>query len=140
MAERNEIMINMSNGQSKELMATFLPPERRMLSIGLTKKRVLEIRVDSSKVSNGTLPNKLNAIHTWKKEEATTTRIFELLTYWNDKGNAYAMDINGKSMNMTRIDEEVTKGEIEVWRIRAGIYACYCVSYFFIGNCKFYKP
>jgi len=30
------------------------------------------------------------------------------------------MDINGKSMNMTRIDEEVTKGEIEVWRIRAG--------------------
>ena len=118
--ERNEIMINMSNGQSKELMATFLPPERRMLSIGLTKKRVLEIRVDSSKVSNGTLPNKLNAIHTWKKEEATTTRIFELLTYWNDKGNAYAMDINGKSMNMTRIDEEVTKGEIEVWRIRAG--------------------
>ncbi len=112
--ERNEIMIDMSDGQSRELLATTIFQGLQRDSPELTNKRVLEIRVDSTKVSNGKLPSRLNTIHRWKKENASITRTFVLGTFRD------SLAINGKPMDMAVINEEVRKGDIEVWRIRGG--------------------
>ncbi|SIQ19713.1 multicopper oxidase domain-containing protein [Maribacter ulvicola] len=124
--ERNEIMIDLSDGLSKELMATFLPAENDGVSMFLTKQRVLDIRVDNSKESKGTLPEKLNQITPLNPSDAVVTRTFELEMDMDgeegenmngmDMGNMFS--INGKSMDMMRIDEKVKKGEIEIWRIK----------------------
>ena len=61
-----------------------------------------------------------------EKEQASVTRVFKLemdmegQEHDTTKGmNMMSMfRINGKFMNMMRIDEEVKKGAIEVWRIR----------------------
>ncbi len=123
--ERNEIMIDMSSGVTQELMATFLPADNEDISIFPSKKRVLEIRVDDTQIAQGKLPASLNEIHYWEKEEAIKTRVFELNMDMEDTSEqmngmdiSTMFDINGKSMNMMRIDEEVKKGTIEVWKIR----------------------
>ncbi|MEM6498883.1 MAG: multicopper oxidase domain-containing protein, partial [Pseudomonadota bacterium] len=60
--------------------------------------------------------------------EATVTRSFELqmdtgadlaalAEAWDNFCGGGAMAINGLPMNMNRIDEDVTKGDTEIWRI-----------------------
>ena len=54
------------------------------------------------------IPQKLNTIERWTVEQSANTRSM----------NLGPMLINGKSMDMRRIDERVRLGDIEVWRIR----------------------
>ena len=133
--ERNEIMIDLSDLDSLRLMAEFLPadPEDNYFFMDWFNKKssVVEIRTDSSLVSQGELPEKLNSIKffTQSEKEKATVRTFHLNMEDGDEtseSNAMNMShmhdmfsINGKSMDMNRIDERVSKGKLELWRITA---------------------
>ncbi len=77
----------------------------------------------------GSMPCSLANLDPPRPNDATATRSFSLemdvgadlaalaLAWDNFCGNAGAMAINGMPMNMDRIDEEVRKGDTEIWRI-----------------------
>lgn len=77
----------------------------------------------------GAMPTQLANLEPPRPSDATVTRSFELemdvgadlaalaLAWENFCGDAGAMAINGMPMNMERIDEEVRKGDTEIWRI-----------------------
>ncbi|MEM9854068.1 MAG: multicopper oxidase domain-containing protein [Pseudomonadota bacterium] len=77
----------------------------------------------------GSMPTQLANLEPPRPSDATVTRSFELemdvgadlaalaLAWENFCGDAGAMAINGLPMNMGRIDEEVRKGDTEIWRI-----------------------
>ena len=77
----------------------------------------------------GSMPMQLANMDVPNPDEATVTRSFQLemdvgadlvalaLAWENFCGDAGAMAINGMPMNMERIDEEVRKGDTEIWRI-----------------------
>ena len=76
----------------------------------------------------GSMPTKLANMEPPKPSDATVTRSFQLemdvgadlaalaLAWDNFCGDAGAMAINGQPMKMDRIDEEVRKGDTEIWR------------------------
>ena len=78
---------------------------------------------------NASMPENLANLSAPDKTDASVTRSFELNQYTgadlgalaaagdNYCGNGSAMAINGKSMDMDRIDENVRKGDTEIWRI-----------------------
>ena len=77
----------------------------------------------------GTMPTRLANLAPPDPSAASVTRSFQLqmdvgadlaalaLAWDNFCGNAGAMAINGQPMKMDRIDEEVRKGDTEIWRI-----------------------
>ncbi|MEM8500308.1 MAG: multicopper oxidase domain-containing protein [Pseudomonadota bacterium] len=144
--ERNEIMVDFSDGQTRALMAVFRAPSADNEPLFIRdKKRVLELRPDSSKKGEGTLPDTLHTTSSfkkaWKADRASVTRNFMLNMVMDNtddkaqqKGNhpnhaahseeasahiamMHMFGINGKSMSRTRIDERIKKGDIEIWRI-----------------------
>lgn len=156
--ERNEIMINMSDGETRNLMAEFLPlddDENFLSSIFPTNERVVEIRVDSNSQNSAELPDTLNEIEWLNADDTVVTRTFELQmehdmenhsdsedSHSNEADHSHEDDanthshemnmnhdhtdplhslfkINGKAMDINRIDERVKKGDVEIWRITA---------------------
>lgn len=124
--ERNEVMIDLSDGNTRELLAELLPVDDDRF--GSNKKhieQVLEIRVDQSIQGEGELPEQLNTIIPWDEDDAVVIREFELEMEEMEESMSHGdmMDmhsmfsINGKAMDMSRIDEEVNLGDIEIWRI-----------------------
>lgn len=76
----------------------------------------------------GSMPDALAGLSPPDPSEATVTRSFELqmdtgadlaalAAAWGNICGGGAMAINGRPMNMERIDEEVRKGDTEIWRI-----------------------
>ena len=78
---------------------------------------------------DGAMPTRLANLEPPKPADATVTRSFQLemdvgadlaalaLAWDNFCGDAGAMAINGQPMKMDRIDEEVRRGDSEIWRI-----------------------
>ncbi|MEM1078839.1 MAG: multicopper oxidase domain-containing protein [Pseudomonadota bacterium] len=77
---------------------------------------------------SASMPNRLATLGPADASAATRTRDFELqmdtgadlaalAAAWDNVCGGGAMAINGLPMNMERIDEEVRKGETEIWRI-----------------------
>ncbi|MEM1006553.1 MAG: multicopper oxidase domain-containing protein, partial [Pseudomonadota bacterium] len=78
---------------------------------------------------DGSMPTQLANLEPSRSADATVTRAFQLemnvgadlaalaLAWDNFCGDAGAMAINGQPMKMDRIDEEVRKGDTEIWRI-----------------------
>ena len=78
---------------------------------------------------DGSIPKNLAILSPPDRTSASITRSFELNQYTgadlgalaaagdNYCGDGSAMAINGKSMDMERIDENVRKGDTEIWRI-----------------------
>lgn len=89
----------------------------------------LSLTRTSAKGFDGAMPGQLANLEPPKRENATVTRSFQLemdvgadlaalaLAWDNFCGDAGAMAINGQPMKMDRIDEEVQKGDTEIWRI-----------------------
>jgi len=83
----------------------------------------------ATKGFDGAMPKQLANLEPPKPSDATVTRSFQLemdvgadlaalaLAWDNFCGDAGAMAINGQPMKMDRIDEEVRKGDTEIWRI-----------------------
>lgn len=126
--ERNEIMIDLSNIETISLMAEFLPadPEDQLFFLDWFNKHrsVVKLKTNNSILGNGSLPKKLNDIKFFTDSHADKATIRNFALEMDDDGDM-AMDIhnmftiNGKSMNMNRIDERVNKGDLETWIITA---------------------
>lgn len=124
--ERNEIMVDLSNRESIQLMAEFLPadPEDQLFFMGSFNRIefVVELRTSASIPVQGSLPEKLNDItfYTDADIEHVVPRTISLDMDNNDNQSVdrHSMfSINGASMDMSRINERVNKGELEVWHV-----------------------
>ncbi len=117
--ERNEIMIDLSDGVNAMLVADLLPADPEESFFGSNRVRqanVVELRVDPTMQASGSLPSTLNDIAYFDRAAATQTRTFDLEMGGGD-GNVDPFSINGRSMNMGFINERVRKSDVEIWRV-----------------------
>ena len=135
--ERYEILIDMNTVSTADLMVAFAEEENEGFFNGLfggnTEVTALRlIRDGNEKGFSGTMPNALAILAPANRNDAIRTRSFELnmgdgdelaalaVAWGNVCGNAGGMGINGRPMNMDRIDEGIRKGDTEIWRIQVG--------------------
>lgn len=130
--ERYEILVDMSeleanalnvnlNGDAVGFWANLFGATQTTTALSLTRR--------ATKGFDGAMPTKLANLAPPDPASATITRSFQLdmdvgadlaalaLAWENFCGNAGAMAINGLPMKMDRVDEEVRKGDTEIWRI-----------------------
>ncbi len=111
--ERAEIVVDFSKGDSVKLKSF---PDAGLLETtsawfgGTTNGHfdIMEIRPKNPTRESHNIPESLNRIHRIDPETAAVRRVIIL----------GGMVINGKSMDMKRIDERVRLGDTEVWSIR----------------------
>jgi bilirubin oxidase len=113
--ERNEIVLDMSDGQTVELIAKLLPKKYHSIFAVLIpfSKKVSMLRVEVDETlprRTATLPKTLNTIHFYQPDEATVHRHFDI----------GEMDINGQQMDMSVINFRVEKDILELWTIDGG--------------------
>ncbi|WP_321828903.1 multicopper oxidase domain-containing protein [Thalassovita sp.] len=138
--------IVMSPGERYEILVDMAAVESNALTVNLNGGDVgffaslfggnqttiaLQLNRTAQAGFTGAMPNRLAVLAPPKRSEATVTRSFQLdmdlgadltalaLAWDNFCGDAGAMAINGQPMKMDRIDEKVTKGTTEIWRITA---------------------
>ena len=127
--ERNEIMIDLSDGTNATLVAELLPvdPEDRG-GRRLPRMHVVELRVDQALRAPGTLPDTLNDIAYFDRADAAQIRTFALQMdgsnrrtreNWTPADHKNMFSINGRPMDMGFINERINKAEVEIWRITA---------------------
>ena len=102
---------------------------RELWTDGEIKIAALTLKTGDDYGFDGSIPNKLANLSVPNRTVASRVRSFQLQQYTgvdlaalalasdNFCGNGNAMKINGKSMNMQRIDETVNKGDTEIWRV-----------------------
>lgn len=137
--ERCEIIVDLSDGKPADLLTLFEneldDPEEGFLGnlqtlLGLTGKSrpqpALTLQVDPALAAHSArLPDKLASIQRPGTAEITRTRDFFLSmegmeAHDGHRGHgAMNMTINGAAMDMSVINERVTRGVWERWRIRA---------------------
>ena len=120
--ERNEIMIDLSDGVNVTLIADLLPadPEDSGRWFANTPQaNVVELRVDPTMQASGTLPDTLNDIAYFDREDATQIRTvsLDMEVRGGSRENMNMFGVNGRSMDMSYINERINKGEVEIWRI-----------------------
>ncbi|GAB5445213.1 MAG: multicopper oxidase CueO [Gymnodinialimonas sp.] len=130
--ERYEVLVDMSTADTNALNVDFDGGGGGFLSGLLASNQVTPVLTLSRTAEqgfNGSMPNQLANLSPPRASDATVTRSFELqmdvgvdlvalaMAWENFCGNAGAMAINGLPMNMDRIDEEVRRGDTEIWRI-----------------------
>lgn len=134
-AERAEIIVDLSDGEEAVLM-TF--DNEALTGNNGGEYEILRLIPDTSHQmaeSDPTpIPEVLNTIERWDESEAAVVRPIVLggpelteadptdlyiVTEHADQGNAGSggITINGKLMDMSRVDEVVTLGDIEIWEI-----------------------
>lgn len=132
--ERVEVLLDMQSGQSVRMMSY---PDRvagggmgpGMMMGGMAGNSetfpVIELRAEKLDSSDLALPERLIQVPGWSAAQAARTRTFSLDMpmmgmggMMGGAGMGGAMGINGRAMNMDRIDERVPLGSIEIWRIR----------------------
>ena len=120
--ERNEIMIDLSDGANATLIADLLPTDPEDTGRRTTntlQANVVELRVDPTMQGSGTLPGTLNDIAYFERANATQLRTISLdmEVRGGTEENMDMFGINGQAMDMDFINERIKKGEIEIWRI-----------------------
>ncbi len=120
--ERNEIMIDLSDGANATLIADLLPADPEDTGRRTTntpQANVVELRVDPTMQASGTLPGTLNDIAYFEREDATQIRTISLdmEVRGGTEENMDLFGINGQAMDMGFINERIKKGEVEIWRI-----------------------
>lgn len=110
--ERNEIMIDMSDGKTVDIIGKFLwGTNNRFASLPTPRGRLIRLTVDPElPASSTTLPKRLNDFTYLRPEDVVQTREFILDN----------MRINGAKMDMSVINERVKLGTLERWTISAG--------------------
>ncbi|MEN0040451.1 MAG: multicopper oxidase domain-containing protein [Pseudomonadota bacterium] len=130
--ERYEVLVNMAAIGNNALNVNLAGGDGGFFSSlfgGNQTQTALFLQRTAENGFDGSIPGRLANLEPPKPAEATVTRSFQLemdvgadlvalAAAWdNFCGKASAMAINGQPMNMDRIDEKVTKGETEIWRI-----------------------
>lgn len=119
--------VQLSPGERAEVVVTFAPGDRTVLrsegvDLDLPGPRhrveggddrfdVLELRADELLVPSPPVPDRLAAPPDVDPSDSVRTRTFEL------DGTD---EINGRSMDMTRVDAVVRAGSVETWDVTAG--------------------
>ena len=100
-AERAEIVVDFSDmiGDEIELKDT------------IQNKTFLKINIKESLLQETKTPEKLTTLIKYDRNEAVKTRKFTL------DGRRGNLQINGKSMDMMRIDEKIPLNQLEIWEI-----------------------
>ncbi|MCH2095515.1 MAG: multicopper oxidase domain-containing protein [Rhodobacteraceae bacterium] len=118
--EANALNVNL-NGNGGGFFANLFGGNQTTTALSLTRS--------ATKGFDGAMPTQLANLEPPRPDEASVTRSFQLemdigadlaalaLAWDNFCGDAGAMAINGQPMKMDRIDEEVRKGDTEIWRI-----------------------
>jgi bilirubin oxidase len=120
--ERNEIMIDLSDKSGAALMADLLrvdSEDGNLWDEDTPKALVVELRVDPTLQASGTLPETLNNITYFDREDATQIRSISLdmEVRGGTEENMDLFGINGQAMDMSQINFYVNKGEVEIWQI-----------------------
>jgi len=106
------------------------PAERAEIIVDLTGKKgeiftlvdsnsgldIMQIRVSKDATSSSEVPAQLTTLEKDDINSAVRTRKFVLNMSQGDDGVMH-MSINGKTMNMMRIDEYVPENDVEIWEI-----------------------
>ena len=140
-AERTEILVDMA-ANSRTILMSYpdVPASGGMMGrmmAGMVGNNetfpVIELRAGHLERSDNTMPQRLVAVPGWGAREAQRTRRFELnmgmMGMMGGRGmmrgrgmmmggGGPPMGINGKSMQIDRIDERVPLGATEIWSIR----------------------
>ncbi|MBC2582038.1 multicopper oxidase family protein [Clostridium sp. DJ247] len=98
--ERAEIIVDFSKYKDGSTVA---------LSGG--KFNIMAFNVKGEDIDNTMIPEKLTEIEKLSQESVSTTRKFDL------QGMGNMVTINGKKMDMNRIDEKVKLNDTEIWEI-----------------------
>ena len=125
--ERAEIVVNLSDG--KETLLKSFPEDEVMLlaeavfadGIGNGHFEILRIIPEPTETESTDLPHTLNKIERWRPKDAVKTRRMVLGGPIREgrptPGPGPRIPINGKLMEMGRVDEVVRLGDIEIWEI-----------------------
>jgi blue copper oxidase len=120
-AETNALNVNLNGDAGGGFFANLFGGAQTLTALSLTRS------ADTG--FTGSMPTKLANLEPPRRDVASVTRSFQLqmdvgadlaalaLAWDNFCGDAGAMAINGLPMKMDRIDEEVRKGDTEIWRI-----------------------
>jgi len=100
--ERAEILVDLSNMQGQELY----------LGDKLNNKALLKIKVNDKVRNMGIIPEQLTTVNEYNNALPLNKREFTI------NMNMMFLGINNKKMNLNRIDEEVSLGVTELWRIK----------------------
>ncbi len=110
--ERVEIMVNFAqrplNSTVYMVTKAFDIGEPPMSDQGRYME-VLELKINGTQQSNGSLPNSLSTIERYDPQKARRTRTFNLTMFMMQPR------INGIQYQLTRIDEQIPLDELEIW-------------------------
>lgn len=129
--ERYEVLVDMSTAQSNALNANLDGGGGFFANLLGSRQNTTVLTLSRTEETGftGSMPTQLANLAPPRPNDSTVTRSFELemdvgadlaalaMAWENFCGDAGAMAINGQPMNMARIDEEVRKGDTEIWRI-----------------------
>lgn len=120
--ERNEIMIDLSDGNNITLFADLLPADPEdsdSETANLPQTMVVELRVDRTLPASGLLPDTLNDISYLDPADATHIREINLNmeVRGGTQENMDLFAVNGQPMDMSFINMRVTQGDVEIWRV-----------------------
>jgi len=95
------------------------------MGMGMMEERgrsfgIMSIGAKNIKSKLKPLPNSLVKVRRWSERDAVKTRIFALemvMGMMNMMAGRTGVSINGKRMDMSRIDEKVKLNDIEIWEI-----------------------
>ena len=113
--ERAEVLVRMTPGETVTLRST--PPDLGInpviarMNAGTDSFDVLQLRASEALASVGTVPDSLVPMERMTASSASTERDFQL----------DGVQINGRGMDVNRIDEVVTVGSTEIWNVRNGM-------------------
>ncbi len=106
-------VLRLSPGERAEIIIDFSRYSvGKVISLQSTGVKIIDFAVARKETDMTTLPEKLATIPKIEASNAVKTRTFDLM------GMGLMVNINGKQMDMSRIDETVRFGDIEIWEIR----------------------
>jgi len=129
--ERIELLVDAESGQDFRLMSypdRISGPGMGMMSgmAGNTETfSIIELRAGKLEPADAPLPERLIKVPDWTEAQAARTRTFSLdmgmmgmgMMGMGRGGMGGMMSINGRSMDIARIDVRVPVGSIEIWEI-----------------------
>ncbi|WP_208322352.1 multicopper oxidase domain-containing protein [Mumia sp. ZJ430] len=110
--ERAEIVVTMTPGERTVLRSAPLPDDRgsgNRLAGDDDELDILELRAADTLTSSAPLPRRLAAAPDVDPDDAVRTRSFTIS----------ALEVNGRKMDMNRVDARVEAGSTEIWELSA---------------------
>ncbi|MHB8962348.1 MAG: multicopper oxidase family protein [Saccharofermentanales bacterium] len=104
--------IFLAPGERAEVIVDFSKIKRSAVSLMLGNQSIMTINLSSENTDTTEIPKSLTAVTPIPAGYNPKTRVFEL------QSMGLSGTINGKSFDMSRIDEEVKLNETEIWIIR----------------------